>query len=100
VLTDETMTLLEMDGELERQCVTEWVKGLKKSKAGPLSNEESLKIGEMEPADRDLVIALLWQHADIVEKAVGCPPLAKTTVEHHINTGDAAPSCCDGVGTW
>jgi hypothetical protein len=85
------MTLLEMDGELEKQRVTEWVKGLKESKAGPLSNKESLQIGEMEPADRDLVIALLRQHADIVEKKEGCPQLAKTTVEHHINTGDAAP---------
>jgi hypothetical protein len=46
---------------------------------------------EMEPADHDLVIAMLRQHAGIVEKKEGCPPLAQTPVEHHINTGDAVP---------
>ncbi|KAE8915964.1 hypothetical protein PF003_g805 [Phytophthora fragariae] len=45
----------------------------------------------MEPDERDLVIALFRQYAPIVEKKEGCPPLAKATVEHHINTGDTAP---------
>jgi len=91
VPTDDTMTLLDMNGELERKRVAEWVKKLRKDDAKPLSNEDSLDIGEMEPADRDLLIALLRQHADIVEKKEGCPPLARTPVEHHINTGDAVP---------
>ncbi|GMG16831.1 unnamed protein product [Phytophthora fragariaefolia] len=91
VPTDETMTLLVMNRELERARVAEWVRNLKKEDRKPLSNEDSLDTGEMEPADRDLMIALLRQHADIIEKKEGCPPLAKAPVEHHINTGDAAP---------
>ncbi|GMF50238.1 unnamed protein product [Phytophthora fragariaefolia] len=67
------------------------VQGVKKEDADPLTNEDSLAIGEMEPTDRDIVIALLRQHAGIVEKKEGCPPLAKAPVEHHINTGGAAP---------
>ncbi|GMF57716.1 unnamed protein product [Phytophthora fragariaefolia] len=70
VPTDETMTLLAMNGELEWKRVTEWVKTLKKEDT---SNESDLGIGEMEPANKDLVIALLRQYADIAEKKGGCP---------------------------
>eukprot|EP00644_Phytophthora_capsici_P019074 jgi/Phyca11/133611/e_gw1.588.4.1 len=45
----------------------------------------------MEPKDKDLAIALLRQYSEIVERKPGCPPLATIGVEHHINTGDAAP---------
>ncbi|GMF48238.1 unnamed protein product [Phytophthora fragariaefolia] len=45
----------------------------------------------MEPKDRDLVIALARNYREIVGKKDGCPPLAKTHVQHHINTGDTAP---------
>ncbi|KAE9159427.1 hypothetical protein PF005_g32044, partial [Phytophthora fragariae] len=40
-------------------------------------DEDKLDIGDMEAADKDLVIALLRQYAGIVEKKPGCPPLAK-----------------------
>ncbi|KAE8882656.1 hypothetical protein PF001_g24270 [Phytophthora fragariae] len=91
VPTDETMQLLEMNGELERAHVAEWVAKLKKDDAAPLTNEDSLDIGEIRLEERDLVVALLRQYANIVEKKKGCPPLAQTEVVHHINTGDAAP---------
>jgi hypothetical protein len=64
---------------------------LRKEDAPPLKNEDQLDIGEMEAADKDLVVALLRQYADIAEKKTGCPPLATVNVQHHINTGDAAP---------
>jgi hypothetical protein len=64
---------------------------LRKEDAPPLKNEDQLDIGEMEAADKDLVIALLRQYADITEKKKGCPPLATVKVQHHINTRDAAP---------
>ncbi|KAJ8569559.1 hypothetical protein ON010_g5700 [Phytophthora cinnamomi] len=54
--------------------------------------DECLQIGDMEPEDRDLFIALLRQYADIIEKKEGCPPLAKANVQHHINT--------EGDGAW
>lgn len=89
--TDDEMEILSVNGELERARVAEWVATLRKDDAQPLRDEEKLDIGEMETADRDLVIALLRQYADIVEKKEGCPPLSKTGVVHHINTGNAAP---------
>jgi hypothetical protein len=91
VPTDATMELLSMNGELERARVKEWVTKLRKEDAPPLVDEGKLNIGEMDSADKDLVIAVLRQYAEIVNKKPGCPPLANTQVQHHINTGDAAP---------
>ncbi|KAE8953370.1 hypothetical protein PF011_g32428 [Phytophthora fragariae] len=85
------MELLSMSGELERDRVKEWEMKLRKDDAAPLTAEAKLHIGGMEPADKDLVVAVLRQYAEIVNKKPGCPPLANTEVQHHINTGDAAP---------
>ncbi|OWZ02367.1 Retroelement, partial [Phytophthora megakarya] len=87
----EDMKLLSLNGELERKRVAQWVSRLRKEDAKPLQNEDKSDIGEMKQKDRDLVIALLRQYTEIVEKKLGCPPKAKINVEHHINTGDAAP---------
>ncbi|KAE9050994.1 hypothetical protein PR001_g1867 [Phytophthora rubi] len=89
--TDADMQILSLNGELERDWVVKWVDALKKDDARPLQDEDKLDIGDMEAADKDLVIALLRQYAGIVEKKPGCPPLAKVNVEHHINTGNTAP---------
>ncbi|GMF28491.1 unnamed protein product [Phytophthora fragariaefolia] len=88
---EDEMQILSLNGELERARVAEWVATLRKEDAAPLKNEEQLGIGEMEAADRDLVVALLRQYADIVEKKEGCPPLSTTGVVHFINTGETAP---------
>ncbi|KAE9049833.1 hypothetical protein PR001_g2941 [Phytophthora rubi] len=45
----------------------------------------------MDPSDRDLVVVLLRQFAETVEKKDGRPPLAKVNVKHHINTGETVP---------
>jgi hypothetical protein len=89
--TSDDMQILSVNDELERKKVAKWVATLRKEDAPPLKNEEQLNIGEMESVDKDLVIALLRQYAEIAEKKMGCPPLATVNVEHHINTGDAAP---------
>ncbi|GMF52802.1 unnamed protein product [Phytophthora fragariaefolia] len=89
--TDADMEILAVNGELERSRVASWVATLRRGDAKPLRDEDKLDIGEMEMADRDLVVALLRHYADIVEKKEGCPPLSKTGVIHHINTGNAAP---------
>jgi hypothetical protein len=64
---------------------------LRKEDAAPLADEEKLNIGEMDLADKELVIALLRQYPEIMNKKPGCPPLTNTEVQHHINTGDATP---------
>lgn len=91
VPTEEVMKILSLNGELEQTRVAEWVKTLSTEEALPLTDEDKLDIGDMEPSDRELVVALLRRYRGIVEKKKGCPPLAKTNVQHHINTGDTAP---------
>lgn len=86
---DADMQILEVNGEFERTRVAEWVSKLREKGAAPLKDEDKLNIGEMEAEDRELVLALLRQYADVVERKEGCPPLSKTGVVHHINTGDA-----------
>ncbi|POM58645.1 LOW QUALITY PROTEIN: Hypothetical protein PHPALM_36685 [Phytophthora palmivora] len=87
--TNEMMEVLEMNGELQRERVAEWVSKLKTTDAQPLAYETTLTIGNMDPEDRDLVIALLRQYAQIVEKKEGCPPLANVGVQHHIRCRQA-----------
>ncbi|KAE9089480.1 hypothetical protein PF007_g19579 [Phytophthora fragariae] len=64
--TDADMEILSLNGELERDRVSKWVAALKKDDARPLQDEGKLEIGDMEAADKDLVIALLRQYAGIV----------------------------------
>ncbi|KAE9068357.1 hypothetical protein PF007_g27721 [Phytophthora fragariae] len=59
--TDADMQILSLNGELERDRVAKWVDALKKDVARPLQDEDKLDIGDMEAADKDLVIALLRQ---------------------------------------
>ncbi|KAE9001222.1 hypothetical protein PR001_g18584 [Phytophthora rubi] len=66
ILTDNDMQILTPNGELERTRVAKWVAALKKDDARPLQDEDKLDIGDMEVADKDLVIALLRQYAGIV----------------------------------
>ncbi|KAE9089207.1 hypothetical protein PF010_g19085 [Phytophthora fragariae] len=68
VPTEDTMKILEMNGELERTRVAKWVSTLRKEDAAPLTNEASLQIGDMDPRDKELFIALLRQYAEIIEK--------------------------------
>lgn len=89
-MPDDTQ-LLELNGELERERVLEWMEPLRNDDAKTLKDEDKLAIGEMEPKGICLVIALLRQCSVIVEMKQECPPLAKIGVEHHINTNDAAP---------
>ncbi|GMF57916.1 unnamed protein product [Phytophthora fragariaefolia] len=89
--TEEDMEFLLMNGGLDRQCVAERLATLCNKEAKPLTEDDKLDIGEMEAADRSLVVAILRQYAVSVEKKEGSPPLSTTGVEHHINTGKAAP---------
>ncbi|GMF58573.1 unnamed protein product [Phytophthora fragariaefolia] len=84
--------MLELNGELERARAAERIAKLKKIGTVPLASEDTLDIGEMQPEERDLVVALIWQYPNTVEKKEGCSPLAQMGVMHHINTGVTAPT--------
>jgi hypothetical protein len=92
--TDDTMQILSLNGELERARVDEWVATLKKEDSQPLKNEESLDIGEMEPEDRDLVISLLRNYREIVEKRRDARRWRRRTCSTTSTRGTLRQSCC------
>lgn len=87
----EDMDLIEMNGDLDRDKVLQWLEGELQAKTEPLSNEEDLHLGDMDAADKDLLLRLLRNYPALLEARTGCPPLTKLGVEHHINTGTEAP---------
>jgi hypothetical protein len=88
------MQILSLNGELERARVDEWVATLKKEDSQPLKNEESLDIGEMEPEDRDLVISLLRNYREIVEKRRDARRWRRRTCSTTSTRGTLRQSCC------
>ncbi|KAE9346978.1 hypothetical protein PR003_g7161 [Phytophthora rubi] len=64
--TEETMEILSLNGELERERVAVWVSTLRKENAPPHIDEDKLDIGELEAGDRNLVVAVLRQYAEAV----------------------------------
>lgn len=87
----EDMDLIEMNGDLDRDKVLQWLESELQAKTEPLSNEEDLHLGDMDDADKDLLLRLLRNYPALLEARTGCPPLTKLGVEHHINTGTEEP---------
>ncbi|ETP43812.1 hypothetical protein F442_09526, partial [Phytophthora nicotianae P10297] len=88
-LRDE-MEILELKGELEPERVNKWLDEISLRRE-TLSNEETLTLGDMTNEDRELLLKLLRNYPDLLEPKEGCPPATTLGVEHHINTGNAAP---------
>lgn len=85
------MEIMAIEGQLSRTRVQKWLDKEMDSRAKPLSNEDELQIGEMEDADRELLLKLLRNYPALLEPRAGCPPLTKLGVEHAIPTGTEAP---------
>lgn len=87
---NEELEILELEGELDRERVSQWVDSLSTHKK-PLVNEDELAVGDMSTEDKSLLLKLLRHFPQMLEPRDGCPPATTLGVEHHINTGDAAP---------
>ncbi|KAE9166504.1 hypothetical protein PF005_g29178 [Phytophthora fragariae] len=85
------MTVLEMNGELRKERVEEWLADLGDTTT-PLENEEALQIGtEGEAGGKGLIVKLLRAYQELLKDGGACPPATALPVEHHINTGTTAP---------
>ncbi|OWZ00561.1 Gag-pol fusion protein [Phytophthora megakarya] len=87
---DEDVAVLEVNGELEHSKVRSWLNELGDSHT-PLDNEDEVQIGIEDEGSRRLVIRLLRAYRGLMTNIGACPPATKVHVEHHIDTGDAAP---------
>ncbi|GMF27793.1 unnamed protein product [Phytophthora fragariaefolia] len=86
----QDMELLQMYGELETKRVQKWLEVLGDVDT-PLDDEHDVDIGTEEPTSRALVLKLLRAYRDLANAQDECPPATTLNVEHHIDTGDAAP---------
>ncbi|KAG6612288.1 Gag-pol fusion protein [Phytophthora cinnamomi] len=88
--TNEEVTVIEMQGELDHDRVRQWIEGLSTSME-PLMNEKDLHFGDMNEADKELLLTLSRNYPTLLEARKGGPPVTTLGVEHEIHTGTAAP---------
>lgn len=84
------MELLAMSGELRTERLEEWLSELGDTQT-PLRDEGDVQIGSKDEHTRELVLKLLRAYRKLAEAPADCPPATTLNVEHHIDTGDAAP---------
>lgn len=86
---DADVEVLELNGALQPERLRDWLNELGKDE--PLENEEEAHIGTKDEDDRTLILRLLRAYRHLVKDTGDCPPSTALEVEHHIDTGDAAP---------
>ncbi|KAE8904473.1 hypothetical protein PF002_g16817 [Phytophthora fragariae] len=79
-----------MSGATDRDKLDEWLRELGDTET-PLDNEGEVRVGEEEPEARAMVIRLLRAYRDVSKDKGDCPPMTALNVQHHIDTGKAAP---------
>lgn len=87
---EDDMTILAMGGGLSTPRVQRWLNDLGDGDT-PLDNEDEVQIGAEEPKDRALMLKLLRVYRKVTTSAGDCPPATILNIQHHIDTGDAAP---------
>jgi hypothetical protein len=88
---DDDVEVLELTGELRSDWVQRWLNNLGDGEK-PLNNEEVVNVGVSDEGVRPMVLQLLRAYRELTENASDCPPATALGVEHHIDTGDAAPT--------
>ncbi|KAE8892462.1 hypothetical protein PF005_g19862 [Phytophthora fragariae] len=86
----EDVEVLEVNGALRREQVMKWLSEVGGADT-PLDNEDEMKIGTEDDNSRTLVKKLLRVYRQLVTDTRDCPPSTALELEHHVDTGDAAP---------
>lgn len=89
-LSDGT-ELHQVSGDMDRDAVKRWIREVLQARDEPLSNEDALVVGEMDPEDRNLLMCLLRNYPKLIEPRTGCPPMTTLGIEHAIHTGSEPP---------
>ncbi|GMF31044.1 unnamed protein product [Phytophthora fragariaefolia] len=84
------MELLQLHGELQPDRIRAWLDELGDG-ATPWDDDDDVDIGTTEPDIRELMVKLLRTYRDLINAQGACPPASTLNVQHHIDTGDAAP---------
>lgn len=87
---DDDLEVLDLNGALKTDKIGEWLKSLGDTET-PLDDEDEVPIGVQEHDERELVLRLLRAYRELVTHQGDCPPATVLPVQHHIDTGSAAP---------
>ncbi|KAE9019567.1 hypothetical protein PR003_g13545 [Phytophthora rubi] len=87
---EKDIPVLVMSGATDRDKLDEWLRELGDTETS-LDNEGEVRVGEEEPEARAMVIRLLRAYRDVSKDKGDCPPMTALNVQHHIDTGKAAP---------
>ncbi|KAG2789777.1 hypothetical protein PC129_g18373 [Phytophthora cactorum] len=87
---DANAEVLEMNGALKTNKLMEWLDQLGDGDE-PLPNEDKVHVGTDVRDSRALGIRLLRAYRRLVTNTDDCAPSTALDVEHHIDTGNAAP---------
>ncbi|KAE9185149.1 hypothetical protein PF002_g26247 [Phytophthora fragariae] len=87
---DEDVTVLEVNGELDHTKLRRWLDVLGDADT-PLDDEDDVQIGVEDDGSRQLMIRLLRVFRGLMVNTSACPPATKVQIEHHVDTGKAAP---------
>ncbi|KAE8973500.1 hypothetical protein PR001_g26291, partial [Phytophthora rubi] len=85
---DDDTTVMSMDHEASSDELEQWVDGLGDSET-PLECEDVIEVGE--PSARALITKLLRVYRKLTRNTGDCPPATALDLQHHIDTGSAAP---------
>ncbi|OWZ09840.1 hypothetical protein PHMEG_00017393 [Phytophthora megakarya] len=85
----ETMSVLEMRGELQQDKLREWLDSLGDT-VTPLENESEVNIGVENSDSRLLMVKLLRAYRKLTNPCGDCLPATAVDVHHRIDTGDEA----------
>ncbi|ETL27673.1 hypothetical protein L916_18810 [Phytophthora nicotianae] len=83
------VSVLEVSGAMRSDAVRSWLDELGYTET-PLEKEDDVHIGVEGKSDRSLVtkqVQGVWEPRDTRD----CPPAISINIEHHIDTGNAAP---------
>ncbi|KAE8960370.1 hypothetical protein PR002_g30239 [Phytophthora rubi] len=87
---EKDLQVLAMSGAIDRDMLDGWLRELGDTET-PLDNEDEVRVGVEEPEARAMVIRLLRAYRDVSKDKGDCPPVTALNVQHHIDTGKAAP---------
>ncbi|KAL4163671.1 hypothetical protein KRP22_005099 [Phytophthora ramorum] len=88
---DDDMKVLSVNGEMSHERLDEWISKLSGTSDEPLENEDEVDIRTQDKGGRALIMKLLRAYRQVSSSAGDCPPSTALDVEHHIDTGTAAP---------
>ncbi|POM71242.1 Hypothetical protein PHPALM_12211 [Phytophthora palmivora] len=87
---DDDMEVLPVNNEFQYERVKDWLDELGDGTT-PLENEDEVQVGVNYSRTRELVLKVLRTYRNLTKPCGDCPAATTLDVEHHNDTGTAAP---------